>query len=105
LKPKTQSKNSSQKQKPKPKATNSTQKQQPTTATKNVELILNFLNNQAKDSKRSQELFTDYVIKTLIELLEISSVYTNKIKDEPIISLLKYCFTLEDLKNCAKINK
>ncbi|CAF3745317.1 unnamed protein product [Rotaria sp. Silwood1] len=47
----------------------------------NSEMIINFMNNQAKDAKRSKELFTDEVLEKLINLLN-SYVYDNRIKED-----------------------
>ena len=52
---------------------------------KNIEAILKFLNNQAKDLERSQELFRDDVILTLIGLLgsesALGSLHKNDVMD------------------------
>ena len=51
-------------------------------STKNIESIINFLNNQAKDGTRSQQLFTEQVVARLIGLLGGHSVYGNKVKED-----------------------
>ncbi|CAF2102630.1 unnamed protein product [Rotaria magnacalcarata] len=55
----------------------------------NHEMIINFLNNQAKDAKRSQELFTDEVLSKLIDLLN-SDVYDTQIKEDIIEIINNY---------------
>ncbi|CAF0750109.1 unnamed protein product, partial [Didymodactylos carnosus] len=47
----------------------------------NSEVIINFMNNQAKDMRRSAELFTNDVLEKLINLLN-NYVYDNKIKED-----------------------
>lgn len=51
-------------------------------STKNIEAIINFLNNQAKDGTRSQQLFTEPVLAKLIGLLGGHSVYGNQVKED-----------------------
>ena len=50
--------------------------------TKNIEAIINFLNNQAKDGTRSQQLFTEQVIAKLLGLLGSHSVYGSQVKED-----------------------
>ncbi|CAF1391517.1 unnamed protein product [Didymodactylos carnosus] len=47
----------------------------------NNEMIISFINNQAKDAKRSKELFTDKILEKLINLLN-SDDYDTKIKED-----------------------
>ncbi|CAF1444874.1 unnamed protein product [Adineta steineri] len=49
----------------------------------NHEIIIQFLNNQAKDAKRSHELFTNEILKKLIGLLN-NDTYDTKIKEDII---------------------
>ena len=49
----------------------------------NIEMIVNFLNNQAKDRNRSRELFTDEILSKLIGLL-FNEMYETQIKEDLI---------------------
>ena len=53
-------------------------------STGNAEASLRFINNQAKDLERSQKLFTDDVIASLIELLGIHSDFSNRLKQDVV---------------------
>ncbi|CAF2144698.1 unnamed protein product [Rotaria magnacalcarata] len=55
----------------------------------NHEMIINFLNNQAKDAKRSQELFIDEILSKLIDLLN-SDIYSTQIKEDIIEIINNY---------------
>ena len=55
----------------------------------NNEVIISFLNNQAKDIKRSQELFNDEALMKLINLLT-SDVYDMKMKEDIIETINTY---------------
>ncbi|CAF1264835.1 unnamed protein product [Didymodactylos carnosus] len=55
----------------------------------NQEMIINFLNNQARDARRSQELFTDEILSKLIDLLN-SDIYDTQIKEDIIEIINNY---------------
>ncbi len=62
----------------------------PINSTANIKLILNFLNNQTKDLKRCQQLFTDNIIEKLIELLSPQSIYGINIKEDIMVIINNY---------------
>ena len=59
-------------------------------STKNIEAIINFLNNQAKDGTRSQQLFTEQAIAKLIGVLGGHSVYSNEVKEDIVTIINSY---------------